>query len=230
MLRRVSFAKLETFFQVLWWYHYHHYIVSISKEFWFQIFFLTSCPHFRSIKPKNGQMKLPRLSICLDPPTTLSRLSELGLAPNSWNSNQLIANYTGNVTWPITSENNTDLFDRSMFLFEEVFERIDFFNHTITKGDTHLYKVRNCLEHEELISIVSLGSWYRCNYTTCDISQFEANCDISDLQSRNLLWRFFFMPMENLYVSSECVLICDKKTCRVTAPQGKCADVQVSLY
>lgn len=97
---------------------------------------------FRNIAPENGKLNLPRLSVCLDPPTSLSRLSKLGISPNSWNSDQLRTDYTGETHWPINSKNNSDLFDKSMYSFDEVFEKIDYFKEIKTVKDKQFYKVR----------------------------------------------------------------------------------------
>ncbi|XP_059096394.1 uncharacterized protein LOC131890953 [Tigriopus californicus] len=98
-----------------------------------------------NLLPENGQLNLPRFSICFDPPTTLGRLSELGLTPMSWSTMQLRTDYNGSVTWPITSKNNTDLFDRSMFSFDEVFKKIRWLNRTVTATDIQNYKMANTM-------------------------------------------------------------------------------------
>lgn len=86
-----------------------------SWIFYVQIY-LSQCinqiSQIRNIAGEDGKLNMPRFSVCLDPPTSFARLSKLGLAPDSWNINQLRNDFVGPITWPISSENKSDLFER----------------------------------------------------------------------------------------------------------------------
>lgn len=98
--------------------------------------------HLRNIPAEIGQIQWPHISVCLDPPTTVSRLSSLGLSELSWNNKQFRTDYNESIFWPITSENNTDLFDRSMFSFEEVFGYVMSHGKILKMENDQNYKVR----------------------------------------------------------------------------------------
>ncbi|XP_059095146.1 uncharacterized protein LOC131889933 isoform X2 [Tigriopus californicus] len=70
--------------------------------------------------PSNGGLDLPRISICPDPPFSQTRLSELGLSQESWDVNQFSTDYQGTTQWPITSEDDSNLYDQSTHSFQEV--------------------------------------------------------------------------------------------------------------
>lgn len=104
---------------------------------------------FRNIEPTNDQLEFPRFSICLDPPMSASRLAELGISQRAWDLQN-----DGNVEWPITSKNQSSLFDRCTYSFKEVFRNVHI-GHPIGKSEHFssaklLWKVSTCLGHQPL--------------------------------------------------------------------------------
>lgn len=107
---------------------------------------ISSNKFLRIIVAEDRHLNMPRISVCLDPPTSFDRLSKLGLAPDSWNIKLFM--YDVARTSLLFSEEIGHLFDKSMYSFEEVFKTVIF-------GEDKTWKKTSTVNHR-------VNQWFKC--------------------------------------------------------------------